>query len=162
LVSRATTPTLICVTAPGLRRIEVVDRRLCIQFDSDNTGLEAGRRIVNDFLRDNGAGARGVYQVELAFEELVTNVIRYAYRDRQGAHAINASLRVRGDVIVLTIEDDGLPFNPLEAPDPALPSSIEDAKVGGLGIKLLRKTAREIAYERLPGGNRVTVSIENA
>lgn len=153
---------VICVTGPGLRRMHIVDGRLFIQLDSDTGGLEAGRRALRDFLLQKGVSARGVQQVELAFEETVTNVIRHAYRHRdEGAHPIDASLCIHGEDIALTVEDDGPPFNPLEVPEPALPSSIEHAKIGGLGLRLVRMTAKGIEYERLQGKNRLTIRFQN-
>jgi serine/threonine-protein kinase RsbW len=99
------------------------------------------------------------YRAELVFEEVTTNVIRYGRVD-------GAALDLGGEVafgdgtLVLTFEDNGRPFDPLQWPEPAKPKSIQDAAPGGLGIYLVRKSARDIRYERTPGGrNRLIVTI---
>ena len=58
---------------------------------------------------------RARYYCELVFEEVVTNIIKHGYTD-DGEHDVEVWLDVRGDGIVLTFEDDGLPFNPLDGP----------------------------------------------
>jgi serine/threonine-protein kinase RsbW len=150
-----------CVTASGLRQSRGADGGLLLQLVNDTAGLEAGQRALREFLEAEGVSARGLYQTELAFEELVVNVIRHGYADRgTGGHPIDVTVCVRGEEIVLTVEDEGPPFNPLQAPDPARPTAIEDARIGGLGLHLVRKTAKRMEYERMAGRNRVTTSIQ--
>lgn len=92
---------------------------------------------------------------ELVFEEVISNVIRHA-----GAHQIEVSLARQAEAIVLTFEDDGEPFDPLQRPTPVPPTSIEEAPLGGLGLLLLRKASTQLRYERIAGHtNRLTVTI---
>jgi anti-sigma regulatory factor (Ser/Thr protein kinase) len=63
------------------------------------------------------------------------------------------------DGIVLRFEDDGIAFDPLQAPEPNTPSSIDEAVPGGLGIKLLRGHCRSAHYRRLGDRNVLTVGI---
>lgn len=51
------------------------------------------------------------------------------------------------------VEDDGRPFNPLEAPEPDLAAPVEERKVGGLGIHLIRNMMDHLEYRRLQGTN---------
>ena len=99
------------------------------------------------------------YQVELVFEEIVTNIVRH-----NSSHHLNCSVQVGVDFdpdkVVLTFQDDGRPFDPRTYEVPALPQSLEDASVGGLGIMLVRKASSRIDYERTPQEhNRLTVTI---
>lgn len=138
----------------------IADGCLLLQFDSNKAGFEGGQRALHEFLEAEGVSDRGLYQTELAFEELVTNVIRHGFGDGDaGAHPIDVSVCVRGGDIVLTVEDDGPPFNPLEAPRPPAPTSIEDARIGGLGLPLVRFAAKRIEYERIAERNRVILGI---
>ena len=58
---------------------------------------------------------------------------------------------------MLTVTDDGHPFNPLEAPEPKTDLPIEDRPIGGLGIHLLRELSDGMTYERRNGRNQVTI-----
>jgi anti-sigma regulatory factor (Ser/Thr protein kinase) len=98
-----------------------------------------------------------MYLVSLAIEELVTNCIKYGYRDSKD-HTIDFVLSVDGGTLTMDIIDDGNPFNPLEAPrpDPSLP--IESRPIGGLGLHLLRELADDARYERRDSTNRLTLT----
>jgi serine/threonine-protein kinase RsbW len=149
------------VTESSKPRSNVADGCLLLQVANDTAGLEAGQRALHEFLEAEGASARGLYRTELAFEELVANVIRHGYDDRDmGAGPIDVSVRVRGEEIVLTVEDDGPPFNPLGVPEPTPPSTLEDSRIGGLGLPLVRMAATRMEYARSAGRNRVTISIQ--
>ena len=60
----------------------------------------------------------------------------------------------------LILEDDGVPFDPLRQPEPAVPESIDETQVGGLGLVLVRKLSTRMHYERTPQKrNRLTLSM---
>jgi anti-sigma regulatory factor (Ser/Thr protein kinase) len=85
-------------------------------------------------------------QMELVFEELVANAVRYGFTPGS-----TQKVRVRAEssrnALTLVFEDDGAPFNPLDrAPPPAL-TNIETAPVGGLGIALVKRLSQRLAYE---------------
>ena len=145
----------------GLRLRHVDAGCLRLQIESNNAGLEAGQLALREFLEAAGSSDRAVYLTELAFDELAGNVIKYAdgYRDTPSS-LIDISARVPGEEIVLTVEDDGPPFNPLEMPYPAAPARLEDARVGGLGLVLVRMAAMRMEYERVAGRNRVSLRIQ--
>ena len=84
------------------------------------------------------------YNVELAFEEIATNIIRH------GSPIADVELTIffDHDEIVLTFEDDGVPFDPRRPPDPEMRTSIDEPSVGGFGLVLVRKISTRIAYER--------------
>lgn len=97
-----------------------------------------------------------VQQLDLALEEIVTNVISYAHTD--GAkHVIHVSIDVDGRQLTATVEDDGRAFNPLDVPAPDVSAPIEDRQVGGLGILLVRQLMDVVRYDRLDGRNRLTL-----
>ena len=136
--------------SPGERSRE--DR----SFRNDDAALRPLSEWFRGFARDNGiAGARAL-DFELCLNELVTNVIHYAYADR-GEHEIRIALEREGGELRATVEDDGRPFNPLEKEAPAIPRSLEDAGVGGWGIPIVRALADDLSYERRDGRNRFTI-----
>ena len=137
----------------------VVDGWLRLQIDADMKGFVAGLEALREFLHEAGANATGAYHAELAFEELVSNVVRYGFP--AGGGSIEVGATVRDDEIEFTVEDEGLAFNPLEEPEPARPASVEAARLGGLGISLVRMAASRIEYERIANRNRLRVRILN-
>jgi serine/threonine-protein kinase RsbW len=60
-------------------------------------------------------------------------------------------------VLTLSIEDEGVPFNPLEKKDPEVPADLIDVRIGGLGIHIVRKLMDDIRYKRKQGKNKLTM-----
>src|SRR5262249_17471967 len=109
-----------------------------------------------------GVRGRARYNAELVFEEVVSNVVRHGNVDGR-MHQIDVSLACESREIVLTFEDDGQAFDPLDRPMPILPKSLEEARLGGLGILLMRKASTCLHYERTSDQkNRLTVTIAAA
>lgn len=92
----------------------------------------------------------------IVIDEILTNIIKYAYVDDQQNH-IDIECRVEPNRIHITFEDDGDEFNPLmyRIPDPHV--SIDNKTVGGLGILLMKELTDEIDYIRSNQKNIVTV-----
>jgi len=84
--------------------------------------------------------------------EAVSNVIRYAYSDRD-THVIGLHLTVAGGRVTLEIDDDGRPFNPLSLPDRAPLPDIDKAQMAGIGVRIIRGLLPESRYEWRDGRN---------
>ena len=63
--------------------------------------------------------------------------------------------------IRLIVEDDAPCFDPVQAPEIPLATSLDEAVIGGLGLRFIRHAAKRIAYERIANRNRVTVWVDN-
>jgi anti-sigma regulatory factor (Ser/Thr protein kinase) len=99
------------------------------------------------------------FAIQLCLEEALSNIIRHGYREEPD-HSIRVEFSAGGGQVTFVIEDQAPPFNPL-APDSTrelpVPSSIDQIPLGGRGISLMRKFAGSLAYERLAGGNSLTM-----
>ena len=115
-------------------------------------------QIASEFLGRESLGEETVYATHLALEEILSNVIRHGYAE-PGKHEIFVCLRIEDGSVDLQVEDDGRAFDPLSAPEVDLDVPLEERRVGGLGIHLLRKLASEIRYLREGGRNRLQVLI---
>jgi anti-sigma regulatory factor (Ser/Thr protein kinase) len=106
--------------------------------------------------------ASTAFGVSLCLEEAVSNAIRHGYPEGpEGAGpGIGLSLDREPGALTLVIEDHGIAFDPLGHATPALPGSVENAQVGGMGIHLMRKFARSLDYERRDGANRLTIRFD--
>ena len=126
--------------------------QLDLQLNNTMDDLHRAMQETESFLEANEVSAKRSYAIRLAVEELLSNIIKYAY-DEAGAHDVWFSLQLQ-DPASLTLSDDGKPFNPLEdAPAPVLEGDLEDRPIGGLGLHMIQSMGMELAYERLDGRN---------
>lgn len=113
---------------------------------------------------DELAGALGLEEriagdIKLCLNEAVTNIVSYGHTEAASGRAA-VSLQVLEDRVLVTLRDNGAAFNPLEAPEPPKPERIEEARVGGLGIKIMRDTASAMSYRREGGENALALSFD--
>lgn len=128
--------------------------KLTIKNDlSELSGLYAR---ANELLVRHQVPYRSGYAVNLAIEELVVNVIRYAYVD-DDEHDIDIGMGVIGEQIILEIRDSGRPFDPRQAP-PHDPDD-EDLEAGGLGLVLVLDLVDTLTYQRKDDKNHVRVCV---
>lgn len=90
--------------------------------------------------------------LDFCANEAVSNIINYAYDDN-AHHDITLDLHRTTEGVRLSIEDDGRPFNMLEAPEFVAPAELAEARVGGLGIHLIRHRISRCDYRRKDGCN---------
>lgn len=111
------------------------------------------------FLEVKNVAPRAIYAVELTLEEIVTNVLRYGYDDP--AHAkVEVELELEPDHLTLHFQDEGFAFDPVSADDPSAPASIAVAPIGGLGIKMIKKSVHSLQYNRRNNQNHLNVRID--
>lgn len=116
---------------------------------------------VSEFLAAHSTPYRSGYTVNLALEELVVNVIRYAYMDLD-EHLIEIDLSIVDQQLVLVIEDDGRPFDPQAGNIREMEYSEdpEEIEVGGLGLVLVLDMVDMMKYARVKDKNRTEVRIK--
>src|SRR5262245_42372933 len=120
---------------------------------------EVGRlsRLVEAFAEAQRIAPEAVFSMNLALDEVVTNVIRYAHDDDGRQHAIVVRLALEQNMPTAQVEDDGRAFNPLEAPAPDTGAGIDERPIGGLGIHLMRSVMSSVEYRREDGRNVLTM-----
>jgi anti-sigma regulatory factor (Ser/Thr protein kinase) len=110
----------------------------------------------DQFAAAHGIPAKVRLSINVAFDELLNNIISYAYRnDRE--QKIEVSVEVVGKRLVVTIVDQGERFNPLDRPAPDTTLSLAHRREGGLGIHLVRNMMDEVSYERRADKNVITL-----
>jgi len=121
-------------------------------------------RVVEEleaFLEEAEVPTRARFNINLAVDEFVSNAINYGYPDGR-AGEIDIHLARRDDRLAMTLRDDGDAFDPFTAPEPDLDASIEDRRIGGLGVHLVRKLADEFSYRREGERNVVSLTLKFA
>jgi sigma-B regulation protein RsbU (phosphoserine phosphatase) len=96
-------------------------------------------------------------KVNIVFDELLNNIISYAYNDNN-EHDIIIELEFLGDRLSIIIIDDGIPFNPFEAKKPDTELSLEEREIGGLGVHLVRKLMDKVSYKRQVDKNVISLT----
>ncbi|MDH5739030.1 MAG: anti-sigma factor antagonist [Nitrospira sp.] len=95
--------------------------------------------------------------LNMALDDLLNNVVQYAFPNDPMEHHIEVEGDVRDESVVLTIMDDGIPFNPLSVAPPDLSVLLHEREIGGLGIHLVRAMFDEVTYHRNVGRNVLTI-----
>jgi len=120
------------------------------------------RRVVQLF-EQFAAGAdlpAGIVQkFELALDEVLTNVVSYAFLENAEDPVVKVTMQVDGGWLTVRVQDNGPAFDPLhDAQEPDLTLSAEDRPIGGLGIFLAKSFVDTLTYERVDGFNRLTLA----
>jgi anti-sigma regulatory factor (Ser/Thr protein kinase) len=118
--------------------------------------LQRVARIAEEFGAAAGVPDEDVMTINLVLDEVVANVIENAY-EAGGEHEIHVSLAREADRVTIRVEDEGRPFDPLQAPPPDLDLPLEDRPIGGLGIHIVRSVMDAVEYERRDGRNVLTM-----
>ena len=126
------------------------------ELKNDLSELKALNQHLNNWGRDTSLSADSISRINICLDELFTNIVSYGFQDDL-EHAITFNLKVDENLVIINIEDDGIFFNPLEKIDPEFPANVESAKIGGLGIRIIRKLIDNISYERKQGKNKLTM-----
>lgn len=132
---------------------------ISIQLKNNLSELESLNKVVAEFAERHHLSSKVLLNLSLALEEILTNVISYAYDDND-EHQIMVRLFLEQGQLKVEVEDDGRPFNPLEAPEPDLNKSLEERSIGGLGIHFVRKLMDELEYRREEGRNLFLIKIK--
>ena len=98
------------------------------------------------------------YAIRLTIEEMLTNTIKYGYKDAAD-HLIDVHLAADGKTVRIDLLDDAIPFNPTLQPEPDVQHNIDDGVEGGLGIELVRCICQRIDYHREGNLNHITLFI---
>ncbi len=135
-----------------------MDNTLVISATLEN--LEALMTHGRDAAAACGMDTKAIAQVELALEEVLVNVISYAYAPDQKHPSDNIELDCNWDnnkTLTITVADQGPAFDPLDRPDPDTTLSVEERGIGGLGIFLTKQMMDSVSYERSQGKNILTL-----
>jgi anti-sigma regulatory factor (Ser/Thr protein kinase) len=126
--------------------------QVIVALKNDLAELERVSRVLDEFGQRHAIPAAALFDLHLALDEILTNVVSYGYDDHE-EHAITVRLTLRPQRIAIEVEDDGRPFNPLDAPAPDTQQPIDERPVGGLGIYLVRRVMDDLEYRRQEGKN---------
>lgn len=131
-----------------------------LSFTLRNDRSEVARMysLLEGFCQTHGIADDELFNVRLVLDEAVINVIVHGYEDTN-EHLINVSLRLENRLLFVHIDDDGVPYNPLDAPPPRFDLPIEQRRIGGLGVHIMKTLARSVEYRREDDRNHLDIEI---
>src|SRR5262245_22643304 len=143
---------------PAPRSEKGTSEELRLTIHNEIGELARASAMAREHLERHGFEEAVVFATDLALEEVLSNVIRYAYDDHD-QHRIVIALRTAGRCIEIQIVDDGREFDPVSAPAVEVAVPLERRRIGGLGLHLLRAFVSEMHYERIKDRNVLSLRI---
>ena len=136
---------------------------LCIRYQTSAIVMRNDIQQIptlSEWIEGLGVPAALNMPINLALEEAVSNVMLYAYPDKQNEQVFVEFVRGRdeqGENIIFTISDSGIPFDPTQQAEADITLSAEERAIGGLGIHLVRQLMDEVRYKREDNKNILTL-----
>ncbi|MDX2462472.1 MAG: ATP-binding protein [Gammaproteobacteria bacterium] len=128
-----------------------------VRIENDLSDIAKVDEMLDEFAEQFGIPPAIAVTFHVIFDDLLNNVISYGFNDGQ-RHFIDISLESTANSLIVSIADDGMPFNPLDEAAPDTTLSIEDRQIGGLGIHLVIKLVDDVRYQRTADKNVLTLT----
>lgn len=146
--------TMLAIRYTKPQRVFTINRSMTLTNDIEN--ISKVNRFVDDVCSTIRLNYSTTKKIRLAVEEIVVNVIDYAYP--QGAiDNIYIEAAANDERVKFTIIDSGKDFNPTEQPDVDINIPGDQRPIGGLGLHLVRKFMDSVNYIRVDGKNILTL-----
>ena len=134
------------------KNMKTAGKNKTLILKNDLSEIQRLAKTIAKFGKKHHLSDRVIYHINLALEEVVTNIISYAYEDNNEHHII-VHIGLKDNQLILEVKDDGKLFNPLEVPTPDIDTPLEERQVGGLGIYLVHSSMDTLEYKREQGKN---------
>ena len=113
--------------------------------------------FINARLETVGCETRTQRLIDVAIDELFSNIARYAYAPQTGMATIRIDVNQELRTVEISFLDAGIPYNPLTHEDPVSGLTCKERKEGGFGIYIVKKSMDDIRYEYADGYNVTTI-----
>jgi sigma-B regulation protein RsbU (phosphoserine phosphatase) len=111
---------------------------------------------VDEFKARHGLADDDANAIHIVLDEVLSNSIRHGLAGA-ASHAIAVMLELSDGEITIEVEDDGVAYDPTQAPAPVLAGTLEERTEGGLGMTFVRGLTNAIEYQRIDGRNRLVL-----
>ena len=118
--------------------------------------LDIFLRFVKQFAQKEGFDVDISSELELVAEEVIVNIVNYAYPQEEGD--VEITLSMNNNILSFCVVDEGAPFDMTLVEDPDITLSIEEKEIGGMGIFFVKHIMDEISYERKENKNILTLA----
>jgi len=117
--------------------------------------IEAVTAFIDEFLEVIDCPLNTIIQINIALDEIFSNIVNYAYPDGEGT--VTVGVEETDGTIGIVFKDHGIPYDPLTAKKPDLSLPAEDRPIGGLGIYMVRKMVDAVSYRHEDGQNMLSL-----
>ena len=119
--------------------------------------IETVTDFVNEQLEALDCPMKAQMQINIAIDELFSNIAHYAYNPDVGAATVRVEVVENPLSVIITFIDGGVPYDPLGAAEPDTTLPAEERTTGGLGIFMVKKIMDEITYHYEGGKNILSI-----
>lgn len=131
----------------------------CLRFDEVVfEDIEEASSFAENQMKKAECSARVIHEAKIVIDEIFSNIVRYAYKEAKGPATIEFINNREQDSFSIRFTDEGVPYDPLSAPEPDITLSAEDRAIGGLGIFMVRKLTDDIKYSYENKKNILTIT----
>lgn len=128
-----------------------------LELDNNIENVDVLTETANEALAELGCPKKAVIQIDIALDELFSNICYYAYGGALGKAYVSIDALPNNEGVSITLEDEGVPFDPLAQEEPDVTLGADERSIGGLGIFLVRRTMDDMRYEYADGRNKLTI-----
>jgi len=125
-------------------------------IDSRLSEIRRASELVDEFKARHGLADDDANAIHIVLDEVLSNSIRHGLGGA-ASHAIAVMLELSDGEITIEVEDDGVAYDPTQAPAPVLAGTLEERTEGGLGMTFVRGLTNAIEYQRIDGRNRLVL-----
>ena len=130
-----------------------------IRIKNQVNELERVNQFVEEICEELGLGMELQMNLNLVIEEMVSNVIFYAY-PKEKSEEIELTAESDGKELTFVLSDKGKEFDPTMKEDADPNINPMDRDIGGMGIYIVKNIMNEVTYQRLEGKNLLTMKKE--
>jgi serine/threonine-protein kinase RsbW len=113
---------------------------------------------IEAYLEEQDVPMDAVMTSSLCLEEILSNSVKYAFSD-DACHEVTVDVSISPVELSFEIVDAGAAFDPLhDAPEPDIDAPVEERRIGGLGIHLVKNLMDDVVYRRVDGRNHLCLS----
>src|SRR5262245_26736892 len=137
------------------------------QFRGDMREISCAASWMESIAADLNLADSKAFAMQVCLEELMSNIVQHGKSPSNSRLTqvapllISIKLDAFVDRTVMTVEDNGRPFNVVQAPAKSIDRPLEQLQPGGLGIHLIKSFASDVKYSRTENGNRVVLEFMN-
>ena len=114
-------------------------------FPRDYSSLDQIFGFITEAMSDEKADEGTLFSIKLATEELFTNMVKYNVGTGE---KITIRINIEnGTLSVELIDVDVEPFDPNSADEAGVDEAVENRRIGGLGLRLVRSVVDKLSYE---------------
>ena len=124
-----------------------------LTIEAKTSNIEVVTDFVNEQLEALGCPMKAQMQIDIAIDELFSNIAHYAYNPEIGQATVRVEVIEDPLAVTITFIDNGVPYDPLAKADPDTTLSAEEREIGGLGIYMVKKSMDDVTYEYRDGQN---------